>query len=376
MIRALIAGLLLLFTAMALAQSNDRVRLTLNTSEADAVLTILDKQAAGQAVPDSDWQHLFATEPYVRLKKREAQMKRPFTDDDFRRFVLSSTLAARREEMKRTLAAWQKADLTASARRVLTYLPASAVIHAKIFPMIKPVTNSFVFETDTDPTIFLYLDPTVSSAKFENTVAHELHHIGLSSTGVSINDVTHGLPENVKKAVRWMGGFGEGEAMLAAAGGPDVDPHATSTPQEQATWEKQMATFNPDLQALEQFFDNIVDGKFHSQDEMREAGFKFFGSAQGPWYTVGYRMAVMVEKRYGRAALIECMLDPRKLLRRYNMAARAWNQSHPNDRLNLWSADLLTKISAPPAPDEPAPELPKAVAESQFPISRFELLLR
>jgi Putative zinc dependent peptidase (DUF5700) len=360
--RTLIVGLALLFTATAFAQSGDRVRLTLNTSEADAVLLILDKQAAGKPIVDTDWQRLFATEPYIRLKKRETEMKRTFTDDDFRRFVLSSALAARRDELKRTLAAWQKADLTTSARRVLTYLPASAVIHAKVFPMIKPVTNSFVFETSTDPTIFLYLDPTVSSAKFENTVAHELHHIGLSSTGDSLDDVTRGLPEHVKEAIQWMGAFGEGEAVLAAAGGPDVDPHATSTAQERATWQKQMATFNPDLQALEMFFDNIVDGKFHSQDEIREAGFKFFGAAQGPWYTVGYRMAVMVEKRYGRPALIECMLDPRKLLRRYNMAARAWNQEHPNDKLNLWSADLLTKISAPPAPDEPLPELPKAMA--------------
>ena len=83
--------------------------------------------------------------------------------------------------LRHTLDAWQRADLVASARRVLAYLPDQAHIRAKVFPVIKPVTNSFVFESTTDPTIFLYLDPEESAAKFENTVAHELHHIGYSS---------------------------------------------------------------------------------------------------------------------------------------------------------------------------------------------------
>ena len=65
------------------------IQLKLNTDEADAVLAILDKSTAGSAVTDSDWQRLFSTEPYNRLKKREAGMHRDFTDDDFKKFVLS-----------------------------------------------------------------------------------------------------------------------------------------------------------------------------------------------------------------------------------------------------------------------------------------------
>ena len=352
--------LVLLCSTAALAQ-NDRVHLTLDVSESEAVLAILDKQGGHQPITAADWQRLFATEPYLRLKKREAGMKRSFTDDDFRKFVLSPDLVTRRDALRRTLASWKQADLNASAQRVLTYLPANAVIRAKVYPVIKPTNNSFVFETSTDPAIFLYLDPKVSPASFENTVAHELHHIGLGSTGDSVEEVTKGLPTRVQQAVEWMGAFGEGEAMLAAAGGPDLDPQATSDTKRREAWQKQMATFNPDLLALQKFFEDVIAGKFQSKEEVQDAAMKFFG-AQGPWYTVGYRMAVMVEKRYGRPALIECMLDPRKLLRRYNMAARAWNQEHPNEKLELWSQELLTKISAPPAPDEPAPELPKSMA--------------
>jgi hypothetical protein len=355
---------LILLTGLACAADtlNDKIHLTLDASEVEAVLAILDKQAGKQAIAQTDWDHLFATEPYLRLKKREAGMNRPFTDEDFRKFVLSPDMLVRREDLKRTLIAWKQADLTASARRVLSYLPANAVIKAKVYPMIKPIKNSFVFETNTDPAIFLYLDPATSAAKFENTVAHELHHIGLSSVDDATNNATKGLPEGVQQAVRWMGAFGEGEAMLAAAGGPDVDPQASSDRELRAAWQKQMATFNPDLRELEKFFNDVVSGAFDSQDEVRTAAMKFFGDAQGAWYTVGYRMAVMVEKRYGRAALVDCMLDPRKLLRRYNLAARAWNMAHPDDKLELWSQDLLTKISAPSVPDEPATDLPRAVA--------------
>jgi Putative zinc dependent peptidase (DUF5700) len=40
---------------------------------------------------------------------------------------------------------------------------------------------------------------------------------------------------------------------------------------------------------------------------------------------VGYRMALLVGNRYGRGALIECMLDRRLLLARYNQAAEELN---------------------------------------------------
>ena len=99
-------------------------------------------------------------------------MHRDFTDDDFKKFVLSADLTPKASALRHALDSWRRADLVASAERVLAYLPDQAHIHAKVFPVIKPVTNSFVFESTTDPAIFLYLDPEESAAKFENTVAH------------------------------------------------------------------------------------------------------------------------------------------------------------------------------------------------------------
>jgi hypothetical protein len=328
-----------------------RIELKLNPDEAEAVLAILHERAAGNAVTDSDWQQLFSTEPYMRLKKREASMHRDFTDDDFKKFVLSPELAAKASSVRHTLDTWRQTDLIASARRVLAYLPEQAYIKAKVFPVIKPKTNSFVFETTTDPTIFLYLDPEKSAAAFENTVAHEFHHIGYSSINSLAEEKLKDLPPNLKSAVEWMGAFGEGFAMLAAAGGPDIDPQATSSATERARWEHDMADFNQDVGSLEEFFLDVIDQRLVGKDKIDEKAYTFFGE-QGPWYTVGYKMAVIVEKRYGRKRLIECMLDPRELLASYNRAATEINASG-KQKLALWSPELMQKIAVRLAETKP-----------------------
>lgn len=347
-IRFFIIALLLSFgTPSSLPAQNPktaRIELQLNTTEAEAALAILDKEAKGVAIDDADWRRLFATEPYIRLKKREAGMQRDFTDDDFKKFMLSAEIAAKASSLRQTLAAWERTDLTASAVRVLAYLPDQSVIHAKVFPIIKPKTNSFVFETDTDPTIFLYLDPEESGSKFENTVAHELHHIGYSSIAPLAEARQKDVPANAKDAVEWMGAFGEGFAMLAAAGGPDIDPHAASSAKEHARWDHDLANFNNDLLSVQQFFLDLIDHRLTDKDKIRERASDFFGDAQGAWYTVGYKMAIMVEKRFGRSALIDCMLDPRELLVRYNQAAKEMNDHGQN--LPLWSVELLQKTGA------------------------------
>lgn len=347
--RSLLMIFSFVFSAFHLPTANaqrdlDRIQLQLNTDEADQALAILAKKAAGQTIAESDWHALFTTEPYVRLKKREASMKRDFTDEDFTKFVLSPELAAKADALRHTLQDWKKADLMASAQRVLTYLPDQTTIHAKVFPVIKPKTNSFVFDTQTDAAIFLYLDPQESSAKFENTVAHELHHIGFSSVESLTQAKLKDVPPNARPAVEWMSAFGEGFAMLAAAGSPDIHPHAVSCAEERARWDHDMANFNQDLTTLQSFFLDIANQKFKTDDEIGEKASEFFG-VQGPWYTVGYKMAVIVERRYGRPTLIGCMIDAREFLARYNSAAAELNHSQ-KDQLALWSPELLAKIGA------------------------------
>ena len=332
-------------TARGLAQApgTDRVALRLDTAEAVAVLAILERQASAQPVGDSAWRALFATEGYVRLKAREASLHRDFSDSDFAAFVRSDSLARRTAELRRALTAWEGMDVGAAATRALAYLPPEARIRATVYVVIKPRTNSFVFDVLTNPAIFLYLDPVRSGPQFENTVAHEFHHIGFASVQSRPDSILAALPDSVRKAAEWMGAFGEGFAMLAAAGGPDVHPHAVSPAEERARWDRDVSHFNEDLRALERFFLDVMSRRLAGEDTVNAIGFSFFGE-QGPWYTVGWRMAVTIERRYGRAALIQCMEDPRLLLDRYNEAAADHNRTQA-DTLARWSPMLLSAIA-------------------------------
>jgi hypothetical protein len=318
------------------AQQINRIDLRLDSSEADAVLNILDQQAEQKTITDADWQQLFSTIPYQRLKKRESSMGRDFTDGEFKSFVL--TLDTRRGELRQTLGEWKKADLVAAAERPLRYLPSGATLHARVYPVIKPQKNSFVFEPGTDAAIFLYLDPAIPSKQFENTVAHELHHVGLASLDAQYEERIRALPENTRKAARWMGAFGEGVAVLAAAGSPDVTPLSAYPQRDQVDWDLQMERVGAQLQDLNQFFIDTIRGDLRN-DAIAHQGSTFFGY-RGPWYTVGYLMATTIEKQLGRAALVETLKDPRQFVARYNEAASARN-AKGGEKLPLFSAAVV-----------------------------------
>jgi len=146
------------------------------------------------------------------------------------------------------------------------------------------------------------------------------------------------LPQNTQNVLLWVGAFGEGFATLAAAGSPDIHPHAVSLPEERAQWDKDIANFNGDLKKIETFFLNVLDNKL-TEEERTKVARSFYG-VQGAWYTVGWKMAVMIERTYGRATLIECMCDQRKLLTTYNEAAAKYNRS-AREPLALWSSSLV-----------------------------------
>lgn len=166
-------------------------------------------------------------------------------------------------------------------------------------------------------------------------MAHELHHIGYASIDARVEAKLKDLPPDAHAAVEWAGAFGEGFAMLAAAGGPDVHPHAVNKPEDRARWDHDMANFNQDLKAVEKFLLDVAHGRLKTEEERSKVGQSFFG-VQEPWYTVGWKMSV----------LIECMTDPRELLVTYNQAAAEHNRTHPDDHLALWSPELLQAIGA------------------------------
>jgi hypothetical protein len=324
------------------AGSSARVQVVLDAEQAEAVLEILGKQPSATAVSEADWRRLFESAGYRRLSERETAMKRPFTREDFEAFVRSPELAARADALARTLESWRHADVSAAAGRALAYLPPEATIRATIYPVIKPKPNSFVFDVDIDPAIFLALDPAVSPGKFANTLAHELHHIGYGTAcpGPKEDAAIDRLSERTRLGTKWLGAFGEGFAMLAAAGGPGAHPHQESPKEERHRWDRDIGNFDSDLSRLDRFFRDVVVGRLNEKDA-DEQGFSFFG-VQGPWYTVGYRMAATIERAFGREALVRAFCDVRRLPAAYNRAAERLER-----RGARWSRELLEALKRP-----------------------------
>jgi hypothetical protein len=331
----LLPAMVCLGCAAARPSAPDRIDLRLDSAEAEAALEIVARAKDLAPTSDADFAKLESTDAYARLQRREKEMGAPLDAAAFRAFLLADARAEEAPALRKTLDEWKRADLRAAAERVLSYLPAEARIHATVFPVIKPRKNSFVFEPGTNPAIFLCVDPAMTRAQFENTVAHELHHIGFASLP---EDESDRAPE-VKKALSWISAFGEGFAMLAAAGGPDVHPHEHSPAADRERWDRDVANFDDDLRRVEAFFLDILDGRLATDEEIRKVGYSFFG-VQGAWYTVGWKMAVAVEKSRGRAVLIECMRRPDRLLATYDEVA--------GEEGARWSPDFLRRLGAEP----------------------------
>ena len=216
----------------------------IDTGEADAALAFL----AGH----EDVSLIWGTEGYVRLKKREVEMGRSFSEDEFEQFLSPDALRRRQGALRNTLTRWKQADRKAITERVRSYLPSNARLRATVYVVIKPRGNSFVYELAKNPAVFLYLDPEITKEEFENTIARELHHVGLASLGDAAHQ-TGSSSANVRQAVKWIGAFGEGLAMLAAAGGPDIHPHLNSSPQDRARWEAGLRNVRQDIHSVEAF---------------------------------------------------------------------------------------------------------------------------
>jgi hypothetical protein len=339
--------LLLTFGALAAqALPGAEPRVSIVTDEADAAVAILTLREQGHDVGPESWTRLWQSVGYQRLKERQDSFGRTGTDESLREFLLSAEALERADGLRDAVERWKGLDLSGAVRRAQAYLPAGLKIRATIYPVVKKATNSFVFDLGGEnPAIFMYVDPSIPPEKLANTLAHELHHVGIS--GCPEPPGREALTPPQAKALDYLSAFGEGLAMLAAAGGPDVHPHADSPADAWVVWERDVAYFNHDVAALESFFRQILAGEL-SEEEARKALFSFInaeGVPQGAFYTVGWKMAAIVERVRTREALIAAMCDPRDLLVLYNEVASGHERGEGS--LARWSADFLEALKNP-----------------------------
>ena len=326
------------------AQTPAQVQVALDIDEARAAVALIEALAAGRTPDEAAWQKLFASRGYRRLKEREAAMKRDFTDAEFRTFLSAPETVARAVPLREALDRWRTDPSGGAADRALAYLPPGTTLRATIFPMVKPKPNEFVFDLSGDPAIFLVLNPAVRPEKAANTLAHELHHIGM---GAACRAKPQGAEPRRASLIGWLSAYGEGLAMLAAAGGPAIHPHAVSEAAERAEWDHNTTKFAAELAEQDAWFRSVLAGTAGDEAAIAAKMRGYFGT-QGPWYTVGWRMAQTIEINLGRARAIDAFCRPATLLATYNEAA-ALQEKRGGIRLPRWNAALAATLAGPTA---------------------------
>lgn len=338
---SLLGGLFLALQLLG-ADSSGHPDIKVVADEADAALAILEERRSGE-VNAASWRKLWDSEGYRRLTARDKELTGRDDQQALHDYLLSDAALAALPALKKAVAELKSYDFNVPAARAFRYLPAGFALKATLYPVIKPTHNSFVYDVPANPAFFVAVNPERPAAELTNTVAHELHHVGLAQCVDPSKDPR--LNPRQQRAVDWLSGFGEGEAVLAAAGGPDVHPHDSSAGPEWLIWERDVANFNTDLPRMQDFFRAVLAGKL-TEEQQKQQLYAFIDTddvPQGPFYTVGWKMAAIVERVEGHDALVGALCDPRRLLALYNHAVA---NTHRADGENLptWDPAFLAAL--------------------------------
>lgn len=342
--------------------------------QVECVLKILGKMHNNETITQSDWEDLFLSKGYQWLAKRDDDMYEKLkiketNESDFKSFLLGEGQVSKYENFLRSHGISKSSDIESfilerplkdyenflrayklfksiDIERIIldtkNYLPKDAKIETYIIPVIKPLNNSFVHTIENTLVLFLNLTPDISKEKLENTLIHELHHIGFAN--VHKPEKYKYLSEQAQMLIEWTTSFAEGFAMLAAARGPDNHPNKYYKIQKEL-WDVNIKRFNEDFSKIENFLLKILNEEFPDNEELYKEGFELMtnNGGQGSWYTVGWKVAVVIEKVEGKERLLECMSDLTKLYSTYNEAVITYNKKY-NEELKSWSQKIIDAL--------------------------------
>jgi len=318
------------------------VSLNLITDEVEILIDILKRKDNNKPIKKVQWDELFNSNGFKILTVREKEMNQGIDKFEFKDFVMNKIASDRYISYKKSLEKLKSMNLDDIINRTRDYLPDNTRLDTDIVPVIKPQKNSFIHRINDKLILFLYLEPDISKEKLENKLIHELHHIGLDY--VYQNSDYSCLSKPAQKVIEWTNAFGEGFAMLAAAKGLENHPNKFDKDLK-SKWDENMGNFNKDFHKIQNFLLAILEGHFADDQKLYNRGFQLMtnNDGQGSWYTVGYQIAVIIEREAGREVLIECMKDLTKIYFQYNNLVEIYNKKR-NEDLPKWNDKILTSL--------------------------------
>jgi len=324
-----------------LLKEEKSVRIEIIYDEVEDCLDLLNKTLESTARL-SDWNRLFQTRGFKLLKKRELEMENSFSDSEFQAYLQSQANKSFVHSYMNSLQHFKDIDLLDIQKKVMKYLPKKAFFNTTIIPVIKPKKNSFVHRIEGESYLFTSLEPDCLKAKLENKLIHELHHIGLDSVYDPKKYQT--LDKNTQKMIEWTNAFGEGFAMLAAVGGPQYHPVPFDETAKEV-WDENIKNFEVDFNQIQRFLFSILEGQFEDDKALKAKGMELMmnNGGQGSWYTVGWKLSVIIEAVLGRKALIDCMEDLRNVYLNYNKAVEIYNNKH-GLKLPFWDEKIINQF--------------------------------
>jgi hypothetical protein len=221
---------------------------------------------------------LWQSEGYTRLLARQASLD---LDDGFGdklvAWLQDPANYERVATIRNAVDRYRYSDASTPANRAGVYLPEGVVLEASFYPVIKHTMNTFVYDLDGDPAIFMSVNPENSHTFVQAVLTHELHHIGLAQCPEIAGYKS--LTEDQQWVTNVLTIFGEGLAVLATAGDPDTHPHFYNTPDEWAIWERDVTNIASDQARIESFFLAVLDGT-QVKDERRKTIFTLIGTPE------------------------------------------------------------------------------------------------
>ena len=297
---------------------------------AGRMLALLGRLVAGEEVPPADEEAVFETPAYRLFFAHHNRFAgRSLGADEFAamlRAIPGGEFETENPQLEHMWGRFRQVPGRLSALRALheeiaggevvpravalarRYLPPEAALDTTVFIVLDGMSGGFVYQGQVAFDLLQMRD----AQSFTQTLAHELHHIGVEHLWREQIE-NAGLPPARRLALEFVAILlGEGSATCLISG-PPAEPEGVEQ------WQGHMAHLDELFARAEDLLRRTLAG------EIDEAAFgtlvpSFLQGYMGEAYAIGYVVVERLRQALGEEAVLACLREPRRTLALYNQA--------------------------------------------------------